>query len=163
MLDPLQVPGFAAIGIGATIFMDLWAAFQRKAFGVPPLDYRLVGRWVGHMRQGRFAHAPIVKAAPITGEAVLGWGLHYLIGIAFALTFGWLVGPSWLAAPELIPALIFGLATVLFPFLIMQPAFGAGIAASRMPAPATARIRSLVAHASFGVGLYLAGIVLTTA
>ena len=34
---------------------------------------------------------------------------------------------------------------------------GAGIAASRTPKPGVARLRSLMAHASFGVGLYLAG------
>ncbi|MDF3939614.1 DUF2938 family protein, partial [Achromobacter denitrificans] len=46
--------------------------------------------------------------------------------------------------------------SVAAPFLILQPGMGAGIAASRVPKPNTARARSLMAHASFGVGLYLA-------
>jgi Protein of unknown function (DUF2938) len=49
-----------------------------------------------------------------------------------------------------------GLATVAAPFLILQPAFGAGIAASLTPRPNIARVRSLLTHLSFGLGLYLA-------
>ena len=43
------------------------------------------------------------------------------------------------------------------PFLIMQPGMGAGIAASRTPRPAAARMQSLVTHGVFGLGLYVAG------
>ena len=64
---------------------------------------------------------------------------------------------AWAARPTLPPALIVGIATVAAPFLILQPGMGAGIAASRTPKPGVARLRSLMAHASFGVGLYLAG------
>ena len=39
----------------------------------------------------------------------------------------------------------------------MQPGMGAGIAASRTPRPAAARLHSLVTHAIFGIGLYAAG------
>lgn len=40
----------------------------------------------------------------------------------------------------------------------MQPGMGAGIAASRTPNPRAARLQSLVTHAVFGLGLYLAGL-----
>jgi hypothetical protein len=39
----------------------------------------------------------------------------------------------------------------------MQPAMGAGLAASRTPQPEAARVQSLVTHAVFGVGLYTSG------
>jgi hypothetical protein len=45
----------------------------------------------------------------------------------------------------------------------MQPAMGAGIAASRTPRPAAARIHSLVMHAVFGLGLFLAARVVSGA
>lgn len=48
------------IGTGATLVMDLWTLFRRRAFGIPSLDYALVGRWIGHMMHGRFRHASIV-------------------------------------------------------------------------------------------------------
>jgi len=41
------------------------------------------------------------------------------------------------------------------PYLIMQPSFGLGIAASKAPEPTSARLRSLMAHTAFGVGLYV--------
>ena len=66
-----------------------------------------------------------------------------------------LVGNNWLQHPTLIPAIIFGVVTVLAPFFIMQPLFGLGIAASKTPNPAQARLRSLLNHTAFGVGLYL--------
>ncbi|MCY1457414.1 hypothetical protein D9M71_747140 [compost metagenome] len=56
----------------------------------------------------------------------------------------------------MLPALLFGLASLAAPFFILQPGMGAGIAASRTPRPNTARLRSLMAHTVFGIGLYLA-------
>ena len=50
-----------------------------------------------------------------------------------------------------------GIASLAAPFLVMQPAMGYGIAASRTPKPAAARLRSLTTHAVFGLGLYGAG------
>jgi Protein of unknown function (DUF2938) len=38
----------------------------------------------------------------------------------------------------------------------LQPALGAGIAASRTPRPNIARLRSIITHLSFGIGLYVA-------
>jgi hypothetical protein len=81
-----------------------------------------------------------------------------LIGITFAIACIALVGTNWLQHPTLIPALLFGVVTVLMPFFIMQPAFGLGFAASRTPNPTQSRLRSLMNHTSFGVGLYLFGL-----
>ena len=55
------------------------------------------------------------------------------------------------------PALLVGIGTVVAPFLLMQPGMGAGVAASRTPRPAAARVQSLVTHAIFGLGLYASG------
>jgi hypothetical protein len=145
-----------AIGIGATAFMDLWTTLQKRLFNVASLDYALVGRWLGHLPRG-FAHAPISAAPAITGEATIGWTAHYAIGVLFAAVLLAIWGLDWARNPSLPPALIVGVSTVVAPFLILQPALGAGIAASRTPGPNVARARSLVTHFSFGLGLYLAG------
>ncbi|WP_063551474.1 DUF2938 domain-containing protein [Burkholderia territorii] len=144
------------IGAGATLVTDLWALLRRAAFGIPSLDYALVGRWLGHMMRGRFRHASIVAASPVPGERVVGWIAHYAIGIAFGVLPVAVAGTEWIAAPTLGPALVAGLVSVAAPFLVMQPAFGFGIAASRTPQPGTARRRSIVTHLVFGTGLYLA-------
>jgi hypothetical protein len=62
---------------------------------------------------------------------------------------------DWLVRPTVLPALLYGIGTVVFPFFILQPSFGLGIAASRTPNPSQARLKSLVTHVVFGVGLYL--------
>ena len=41
-----------AIGVGATLVMDLWNLFLMRAFGIPSLNYCLLGRWVSHMPRG---------------------------------------------------------------------------------------------------------------
>lgn len=145
------------IGVGATLVMDLWALLLKRLFGVPSLDYAMVGRWLGHLPQGRLTHPDIARSAPVASELAIGWIAHYAIGILFALLLLAIWGPAWAARPTLLPALIVGIATVAAPLLILQPGMGAGIAASRTPKPGVARLRSLMAHASFGAGLYLAG------
>ena len=72
-----------------------------------------------------------------------------------ALVFALLTSDDWLARPTLLPALLYGLGTVVFPFFIMQPSFGLGVAASRTSKPTQARLKSLVTHTVFGVGLYV--------
>src|SRR5690606_36556394 len=71
------------IGVGATALMDL-AAVVRARFGAPFPDYGLVGRWIAHAARGQPAHKAIAQAAPVSGEAALGWIAHYVIGIAYA-------------------------------------------------------------------------------
>ncbi|MGR3907214.1 DUF2938 domain-containing protein [Burkholderia sp. SR8] len=143
------------IGAGATLAMDLCAWWRRKAFGIPSLDYALVGRWLGHMTRGRFRHASIVAAPPMPAERAVGWIAHYAIGIAFAALPVAIAGTEWVRAPTLVPALAAGLVSVAAPFFVMQPALGFGVAASRTPQPRVARRRSLVTHLVFGLGLYL--------
>jgi hypothetical protein len=63
-------------------------------------------------------------------------------------------GLEWLKRPTLMPPLIVSSATLVAPFLLMQPAMGAGIAASRTPRPNVARLRSVVTHTVYGIGLY---------
>jgi hypothetical protein len=57
-----------------------------------------------------------------------------------------------------VSALVVGVFTVVFPFFLMQPGMGIGIAASKTPNPNVARLRSLTSHAIFGVGLYAAAL-----
>ncbi|MFM4962471.1 DUF2938 domain-containing protein [Aeromonas bivalvium] len=145
------------IGVGATALMDLWGVARKPLLGMPLPSYAMMGRWLGHMGQGRFRHEAIGVASPIPGESLIGWSAHYLIGIAFAALLIAIQGQDWLLAPTPGPALALGLVTVAAPFLVMQPGMGAGIAASRTPNPASARVHSLINHAVFGLGLYLSG------
>lgn len=150
------------IGIGATAISDVWGFAVRPLLGVAPPDYGLVGRWVCHMKHGRLFHASIATSPRMREEVEVGWIAHYLIGMAYAVLLTAIGGEAWLQNPTPGLALVVGLGTVAAPFLLMQPAMGAGIAASRMARPGNARLHSLFMHAVFGIGLFASSWVLRT-
>jgi hypothetical protein len=147
----------ALTGAGATAVVDLWALVRRRVFGVHLPNYAMVGRWIAHIAHGHLRHDSIAAAAPVRAERAIGWCTHYLTGVSFAFLLPSFWGASWIQHPALMPALIVGVVTVAAPFFVMQPAMGAGFAASRTPKPNAARLQSLITHAMFGFGLYLAG------
>lgn len=157
-MEANYILGAIAIGIGATLFMDLWNLFLKRTFNIPSLNYCLLGRWLCHMPGGIFRHASIASAPEKPFECTVGRIAHYTIGVVFALTFVTLVSSDWLVRPTLMPALLYGIGTVVFPFFIMQPSFGLGIAASSTSNPTQARLKSFATHTVFGVGLYVSAL-----
>lgn len=155
------IVGAVLVGLGATLLIDLWALFLRRAFNIRSLDYCLLGRWVLHMPEGTIVHRSIAAAHQKRHECPVGWITHYLIGSVFALLFVLVVSGSWLVRPTLLPALAFGIATTVMPFFVMQPSLGLGIASSKTPRPHAARLKSLMTHTIFGVGLYLTAILVS--
>jgi hypothetical protein len=149
------------MGLGATLTFDLWALFLKRAFKITPSNICLVGRWLRYMPEGTFRHSNIALAPQKSAECTVGWIAHYMIGVAFAIAFLAVAGNDWLQRPTPVPAIIFGVLTVLAPFLIIQPSFGQGFAASKSTNPMQARLRSLMNHTTFGIGLYLFGLVIS--
>ncbi len=145
------------IGVGATLVMDLWATLLRR-FGVPSLSFAYLGRWIGHLPEGRWIHESIAKAAPVKGELVIGWSAHYAIGLTFAALLLSTFGLKWARSPSLLPALFIGIVTVLAPLLVLQPALGSGIASSKTATPVFNCIKSVVTHTIYGFGMYLAAL-----
>ena len=142
--------------ITATAFLDLASLARRHWLGTRLPDFGLFGRRLAHLPRGRWFHASIAATPAVPGERWIGWTAHYLIGVAFAAGLVTVVGAGWLREPTPGPALLAGLVTVAFPYLVLQPATGAGFAASRAPNPGVARMQSLLTHALFGLGLYAA-------
>ena len=150
---------FEGVFIGgiATLGVDIWALLVKYGLKLPTADWALVGRWFGHMPKGVLVHRPIASAPPIPQERTIGWIGHYVIGAIYGLAYLFLVVAFLDGESSLISALGFGLATLLAPWLIMQPAMGAGVFASKTARPAVVRLVNLSMHAVFGVSLYLAG------
>ncbi|MBF4179436.1 DUF2938 domain-containing protein [Lelliottia nimipressuralis] len=155
-MDMILVLKTVITGMGATGVMDVWSCFQKRILKVPPLNYALVGRWLLGLPGGTFCHHTIVSAPPLRGELLTGWVFHYLTGILFAVVPLMLYGAEWFTHPSLSTGLLAGLLTLFAPFLILQPALGFGIAASRTPRPWLARLFSVLTHLAYGVGLYIA-------
>lgn len=144
------------IGVGATAIYDLWGLLLVRLFKAPGSNWTLAGRWFCYVAKGRFAHSNIAEAAPFRAETLVGWTVHYLIGIAYAALLLALWGLEWSRNPTLMPALIVGVGTIAAGWLIMAPAMGMGIASAKHPRAATVRTVQLIGHFVFGVGLYLA-------
>ncbi len=89
----------ALTGAGATLVMDGWALVLRQ-FGIPSLNFALLGRWIGHLPRGKWTHASIAKTTPVRGEALTGWCAHYSIGIASAALLPALFGERWARSPN---------------------------------------------------------------
>jgi hypothetical protein len=147
------------IGVGATFAIDIWG-FILNLFNIKSLDYRYVGRWIAYFPKGKIVHENIMTTSPVPGELVIGWAAHYLIGITFAFLLIIFYGIEWLKNPVFFPALIIGLVSVCAPLFIMQPAFGFGIASSKLPGPNSRRLKSLSTHTIYGLGLYLTGLLI---
>jgi len=146
-----------AIGIGATIILDTWN-YLLSLLGIKSLDYRFVGRWIGNFVNGKFYHSNIMMTPPVQNELFIGWISHYLIGISFSFVLIMVFGNGWLEKPLLVPAIIIGLATVIAPLFIMQPALGFGIASSNLPNPIVRVLKSIITHLVYGTGLYLSAL-----
>ena len=150
-----------AVGVLATGVMDVWGVARQPLAGFPRADYRLIGRWFAYMPRRRFRHVNIRQSPSLPFEHFIGWCAHYMIGITFALLLVAVMGPEWLIRPTLGPAMLVGLATLVAPLFLMQPAMGAGVAGARLPNPTAARLQSLITHLVYGVGLYVAALLLT--
>lgn len=151
------------MGIAGAALMDAWGFLLRRGFGIPTLDYAMLGRWIGHMTRGRFTHERIATAEPIRGERPLGYLAHYGIGVAFAAMLLLVAGPDWARSPTVWPALATGLGTIVAPWLVMQPGMGAGIAGSRTANPTATRVRNLATHTVYGLGIFAAATFLAIA
>ncbi len=136
------------------------------------MNWRKAGPWrrscAEHSRFGRFAwrryaHRSCTATGGASGERPTPMGLALgrsswsagsvrcaeadECGIV-ALTVIEVAG-GWLADPTLPPALCSGLGTVAFPFSILQPSLGLGIATARSPNPIDPVFGSLELHRSW--------------
>jgi len=141
-------------GVFATIVLDIWQRILHAATGIPPTNWGIVGRWFGHMPRGRFMHAAIGEAEPVAGEAAIGWTMHYLIGVLYGVVYVGLVVVVLSSAPTLLNGFLFGLASVVIPWFLMQPALGLGAMGAKAPNPNIPRYTALAAHCIYGVALY---------
>ena len=144
-----------ATGIIATVVLDLWVVLLHRRFKLTPTNWAVVGRWFAYMPRGQFRHQAIAQVPAVTGELLLGWSAHYVIGVGYAVIYVFV--SRWLSVPiSFASALVFGLLTLLAPWFIMQPGLGLGICASRAPAPNRMRLQNFANHLVFASAMYLA-------
>ncbi|MFG6511154.1 DUF2938 family protein [Sulfitobacter sp. 916] len=148
------------VGIVGTLIFDAVMAFMARFLGYTATNWRMVGRWMGHMPNGQFIQRNLKDAKPIPGENIMGWSFHYAIGIGYGVLLALIWGADWFADPQLAQPMSLSIALLVLPYFIMMPGMGLGIAASRAPSPIIACIKSAFGHSIFGLGLFTAALLL---
>lgn len=117
------------VGILATVTMDVVALIALR-FGIAgPRPRRTgpdwIGRWIGYILRGKFRHTDILQTPPLQGELLLGIAAHYSIGIVLTLAYLGLLAVAH-ATPTALTAILYGTATMIFPWFLMFPSQGMG-------------------------------------
>jgi Protein of unknown function (DUF2938) len=142
------------VGVGGTIVLDLYALMMSRVLGVPSTSWATVGRWFGNDSW------PIRSARDDQGRAGQGRTddrldralrtRHRLWTPAGSAVGQGLAGATDTPSsddPRLLVA----------PYFMMMPGMGMGIAGSRTPQPNVTRLRSVMGHSVFGLGMYATG------
>ena len=156
---PAQQTGRRAPSIGAAALAGALATYGMDVAGrtlvAPALRMKPpgnLGRWIGHMLQGRFTHEDITKAAPVAHEATIALTAHYAIGVVLGAGYGLLLRVPQARQSSLRGAPAYGIATTVLPWFWMFPARGQGVMGLRdgdLRVPAFA----LGTHVAYGLGI----------
>jgi hypothetical protein len=144
----------ALVGIGGTIVLDLWALFMTRVMGLSEPDWAMLGRWFGNMPRGQFVQETMTKAEPVKGEMAIGWIAHYAVGVGYGLLLLAFWGRDWMGRPTLLRPMILAWVLLVAPYFVRMPGMGMGIAGSRTPKPNVTRLKSVMGHSIFGLGMY---------
>ena len=151
MRGDAQMPHFELIliGIGSCIVFDVWQRIFQIFTSIPPSNWTLVGRWfIGLMSNGQLIASQLSQQPEAKHETPIGWVVHYVVGVAYAYVLFILV-----QEPTITYGLVFGVVSVLIPWLFLMPAMGNGIMASKTPNPKVACALALMMHSLFGLSL----------
>jgi hypothetical protein len=143
------------LGVVATVVMDILGALAQKTHVVAPLPPTLIGRWTAAMARGHVRHASIEQAVPVDHELVIALLAHYAVGVVFASMYLFATSSLDMSPRSAGAAITFGLATCIFPWLLMFPAMGFGLFGVRGPPGTQLFLSSLVSHAAYAAGIWL--------
>jgi len=154
----MTVLSLTLAGILATALSDLWQRAFMTMLGQKAPRWGSVGRWVMGMGEGRIIDHALSTRPARSGEEAAGWAVHYVVGILYAWIYALLL--HWLDLPSSFAlVMIYALLTLAAPMLFMKPAMGGGLFGWRAARPWLGFTKTLSAHLSYGVGLWLALIV----
>lgn len=142
------------MGVAATATMDSLGSVSRKLGLSGGAKGQWVGRWYLGIARGQLFHTNIDASPELPGEKIAALIGHYAIGIGLAVVY--VVGADWYAvSPEALHiALVYGIATCIFPWFLVLPALGFGVFGLRGPQALKLFSSSLFNHLFYGVGLW---------
>jgi hypothetical protein len=151
------------VGVVATVTMDVLGIVARKIGLTVGVDGRWIGRWYLGLFRGTFLHNDIAAVPERPGEmraALIG---HYAIGVVLAVAYVLGCGGLGLSPGSILVALVFGLATCVFPWFLMFPALGFGLLGLRGPSELRLLSTSVLNHLFYGFGLWWIAMLLVPA
>jgi hypothetical protein len=144
------------MGVFATYFMDILSGFLAKRKLIYPfISPEAIGRWFLYIFRGKLIHKDINKTPKLKNEKLWCLISHYLIGVALAGGYLILESNLTLIREHIWMSLLFGIATVFFPWFWLLPSIGIGIMASESPNRLQIIRTNLINHTNYGLGLLL--------
>jgi hypothetical protein len=154
---PLKWSQVLLAGAIATASMDVLTVLAIQLGVIAPLSPNVIGRWFASVARAHPFHDDIARAARGSHELTIAIPVHYAIGMFLTALFVLMASVMGWPARSLPAALVFGVCTSVFPWLLMVPAMGYGFFGAHGPEGMRLFLSSLVSHAFFGLGIWLAG------
>ncbi len=143
------------VGVGACAVFDVWQRIFHWITGIPPSNWAIVGRWaIGLLTNGRLMARDIEGQPDRRNELGVGWLIHYVIAVFYSAIFMLLMKVNILVA-EFADGLLFGVISVVVPWLFFLPCLGKGMMGRLTPNPLLVCALALMMHSIFGVAIGL--------
>ena len=143
------------VGVGACFVFDVWQRIFQRFTAIPPSDWAIVGRWaIGLVTSGHLIVHDLELRPNRRNELGVGWLVHYSIAVVYAAIYMLLMRANILAA-EFADGLLFGVVSVVVPWLFFLPCLGKGIMGRLTPNPPLVCSLALMMHSIFGVAIGL--------
>ena len=151
---PAGVPAGALATMTMDVAMVAAARYGRGAFTSDRIGPDMIGRWAAGLLRGRWRHRDIRSEPAQPGELALGMLTHYATGIILTQAY---LEMARLAngRPSFLGGTGYGIATAVFPLLILYPSMGYGWFGLRSGEAARIGRIMLLGHTAFGIGIGL--------
>ena len=143
------------VGVVACVVFDVWQRIFQFFTSIPPSNWSIVGRWtINLLTNGHLVVRDLESQPERKNELCVGWLVHYGVAIIYAGIFMQLIQTNILQ-PDFADGLLFGVASVVVPWLFFLPCLGKGIMGRFTPNPALVCGLALMMHSIFGVAVGL--------
>ena len=143
------------VGVGACVVFDVWQSIFQRLTGIPPSNWAIVGRWtIGLLTSGQLMVRDLELRPNRRNELGVGWFVHYVIAVVYATIFMLMMRVNIFAA-GFADGLLFGVFSVVIPWLFFLPCLGKGVMGRLTPNPLLVCALALMMHSIFGVAIGL--------
>ena len=143
------------VGVGACAIFDIWQRIFYWFTAIPPSNWAMVGRWThGLITKGQLFLCDIEGQSEKKLELIIGWIVHYFVAAVYAAIYAFLLSVRVITT-GIFDGLLFGIISVLVPWLFFLPCLGKGVMARFTSNPRLICALALMMHSLFGVSLGL--------